>query len=246
MSLMEEAKPTPIKAVPATSVLVVRDADDGVEVLMIGRNEKLSFAAGMLVFPGGRVDGTDGELARCCADFDGLDASEVATRVAGLREVYEETGVLLARPKGRESLLTAAEVEAVVEPLTLSLGRAPTFTEILATDTLELPTDRMVFFTHFITPEGRPKRFDTRFYVIEAPPDQEAIHDGSEAVSSLWTTPAKAFAAADAGEVKMMHPTRRNLDKLAANPTVALALAAARASASEIVAIIPPSPRGEP
>ncbi len=243
MSVTEEAKPTPVKAMPATSVLVLRDGAQGVEVLMIGRNEKLSFAAGMLVFPGGRVDATDSELGKCCAGIDGLDPIEVAARVAGLREIYEETGVLVARPQGRQTLLTAAEVDSLVEPLTLSLGRAPTFIEILATDKIELPTDEMVYFTHFITPERAPKRFDTRFYVVPAPPDQQALHDGSEAVSSLWTTPQKAFAAADAGEVKMMTPTRLNLKKLTGSDTVADALASARATASQVVPIIPDPPR---
>jgi len=243
MSVTEEAKPIPAKPFPATSVLVLRDGKNGVEVLMIGRNEKLSFAAGMLVFPGGRIDAEDSELGKCCAGVDGLDPDEVAARVAGLREIYEETGLLVARPQGRQALLTAAEVNGVVEPLALSLGRAPTFIEILATDKIELPTDEMVYFTHFITPERAPKRFDTRFYVVAAPPDQEASHDGSEAVSSLWTTPQKAFAAAEAGEVKMMNPTRLNLTKLKGNATVADALAFARETASQVVPVIPDPPK---
>src|SRR3982750_240531 len=101
--------PTP-KPPPAATVLLLRDGPDGMEVFMIVRHEKSDVHAGALVFPGGRVDPEDYELAAdttVCPAEDGSDAAMAPLRVAAVRETFEECGVLLARARGKESLVGA-------------------------------------------------------------------------------------------------------------------------------------------
>ncbi|HXT08662.1 MAG TPA: hypothetical protein VN715_17225, partial [Roseiarcus sp.] len=102
---------------------------------------------------------------------------------------------------------------------------------------LELATDHLVPYAHWITPVDQPKRFDTQFFLAPAAPGQIAVHDGREAVDAVWTTPRAALAGADAGRIKLVFATRMNLVKLARSATVAAALAASRAEA--IVTVTP-------
>ena len=102
---------------------------------------------------------------------------------------------------------------------------------------LELATDLLVHFAHWIGPEHAPKRFDTQFYMVEAPADQLAIHDGHESVDSTWITPQQVLTDADAGKCTIIFPTRMNVAKLARHTRVADALEAARKST--VVAVLP-------
>ena len=94
----------------AATVLLLRDGVAGLEVLMIARHAESVFAGGAWVFPGGRLDPGDSapEILRCCAEVAGADAAEMALRVCGIRETFEEARLLLARPIGRETLLTGS------------------------------------------------------------------------------------------------------------------------------------------
>ena len=101
---------------------------------------------------------------------------------------------------------------------------------MLEAEGLEPATDALAHFAHWVTPASRSKRFDTRFFLAAAPPDQLAVHDGLESVDSVWIAPARAVAEADAGERRLVFATRKNLEKLARSATAAEAVAAARAS----------------
>jgi 8-oxo-dGTP pyrophosphatase MutT (NUDIX family) len=217
---------------PAATVLLSRDGPDGLEVLMVTRNVASDFASGALVFPGGRVDAADGEaatLARCRA-ITGLDAAALAFRVAGIRESFEEAHVLLARRRGADRVLSAGELDALETELSARFGRAPQFHDLVASGEIELATDLLVPFAHWITPVGPPKRFDTHFFVAPAPTDQVAAHDGREAVDTTWIAPRKAVAEADAKRITLVFATRMNLLKLGRSADLAAALAAARAA----------------
>jgi 8-oxo-dGTP pyrophosphatase MutT (NUDIX family) len=212
--------PSPVR--PAATVLLVRDGDSGLEVFMVVRHHKIDFASGALVFPGGSVDAGDHAIA---VEYAGrgaataLDERDRLSRVAALRETFEECGVLLARQRGSGEGLGARAVN--------SHGRS--FDELIAAENLELALDALIPFAHWITPPILPKRFDTRFYIAAAPADQLAIHDGSESVDSVWISPTGALKAADAGTYTLVFATRLNLQLLAQSADVASALAAARA-----------------
>jgi 8-oxo-dGTP pyrophosphatase MutT (NUDIX family) len=215
---------------PAATVLLVRDGPSGLEVLMVTRNVASDFASGALVFPGGRVDAADGaaSMLEHCRAVPGIGAAALAFRIAGIRESFEEARVLLARPRGSERLLTASELDALEAGTRATLGREPQLGDLVAGGAIELATDLLVPFAHWITPVGPPKRFDTHFFLARAPADQLAAHDGREAVDTIWIAPQTAVAEADAKRVTLVFATRMNLLKLARSGDVTAALAAAR------------------
>lgn len=214
---------------PAATVLLLRDGPSGLEVLMITRNVAADFAGGALVFPGGRVDAADGEPAmlRCCRAVAGASGAQMALRVAAVRETFEEAHVLLARPIGSGRLISARELDALEGEQRTALGREPHIADLVATGRIELATDLLVPFAHWITPVGPPKRFDTHFFLAAAPVDQVAAHDGREAVEAVWISPERAIADSEAKRITLVFATRMNLAKLARSAEVGEALAAA-------------------
>jgi 8-oxo-dGTP pyrophosphatase MutT (NUDIX family) len=228
-----------IKPRPASTVLLARDGAAGMEVLMVTRNVASDFASGALVFPGGRVDAGDGDAAMLarCRTVAGIDAAAMAFRVAAVRETFEEAHLLLARPKGADRLVSAAELDELEVTLRRRLGRDPEFSDLVGTGDIELATDLLVPYAHWITPVGPPKRFDTHFFLTAAPADQVAAHDGREAVETIWISPHTAIAESEAKRVTLVFATRMNLMKLGRSSNVAAALAAARADT--IVTVCP-------
>ncbi|HLI20426.1 MAG TPA: NUDIX hydrolase [Stellaceae bacterium] len=223
----------------AATLLLLRDRAAGLEVLMITRHADTVFAGGAAVFPGGRLDAEDSApaLLRHCRAVPGVDAAPMALRVCAIRETFEEAGLLLARRAGEERLLAGSDVEAIQATLLARLGHPPNFTELVIEGGLELATELLVPFAHWITPEIRPRRYDTYFFLAPAPDAQEARHDGHEAVDSIWVAPAKAAADGAAQRIKMIFATRFNLQKLARSTTREAAFAAARADT--IVTVCP-------
>jgi 8-oxo-dGTP pyrophosphatase MutT (NUDIX family) len=216
-------------AVPAATVLLVRDGAAGLEVLMIERAAGLGFAGGALVFPGGRVEAADADPAWLShADgLDGLGPDERATCVAAAREAYEEVGMLLARRGG--TIADRALAEALSDRRADVEADASLFLPLIAGAGLRLACDQLVRFARWIPPEGLHKRFDTMFWVAPVPPGQIALEDGNEATDALWTTPAAALAALADGSRKIIFPTARNLELLGLSATAAAALHDARA-----------------
>jgi 8-oxo-dGTP pyrophosphatase MutT (NUDIX family) len=224
--------PPPVLPRPAATLLLLRDGAVGLEVLMTVRHEDAGFAAGALVFPGGKVDPVDSALTDYCPAAAAFDEAALVLRIAAIRETFEECGILLARTGG--ALLSAERFAALIERHGMSgVG----FAELVAAAGLELATDDLVPYAHWITPADRPKRFDTHFFLAPAAPDQIAVHDGREAVEAVWMTPEAALAGADAGRIKLVFATRMNLVKLARSTNVADALAAARGA--KIVTVTP-------
>lgn len=198
---------------------------------MVTRREDSRFMGGALVFPGGRVDPADLEAAPTWPQFD-----DAASRLAAIRELFEETGFLLVGEPGASALLPADRALAAVERWRKPVhdGEA-TLEQMLAAESLAPALDRLTFFAHWVTPEERPMRFDTRFYAAAAPGDQLGRHDGTELVSSRWVTPAQAIAEADEGQVLLAFPTRLNLMLIAGAPNAAAALATLAAREVETV-----------
>ncbi len=225
---MSDKKP-PVTPVPATTVLLVRpsvDSDPGSppEVFMVVRHHQIDFASGALVFPGGKVDAADSDprLRGLCAGIDGLSDAELAFRIAGIREAFEETGILLARRRGAADLIAAAALKPIEDRYRQALVKGDsTMAAMAGAEELVLACDTMLPYAHWITPAFVPKRFDTRFFVASAPSDQVALHDGHESVDSVWIRPTQAIEDAEAGRRTMLFPTKLNLMKLAEIPTVA-------------------------
>lgn len=219
---------------PAATVMLLRDGSAGMEVFMIVRHRDSDVHAGALVFPGGRVDPEDHEIARDAALFparERLDPALAAPRVAAVRETFEECGVLLARPVGERDVVSAARLRDIEAAHRSALcGGQRSFGAILTAERLVLAPEAMVYFAHWISPERSPLRFDTHFFLATAPSEQIAVHDGLEAVESIWIAPGAALDSADAGTYQLPFPTRMNLRKIAGHRAAADALAAARAS----------------
>lgn len=217
--------------VPAATVLLLQAGQSPLEVFMVVRHHQIDFASGALVFPGGKVDPGDGDprLAPRVRGCDGLDDTARAFRVCAVREAFEECGVLLARVRGSQALVPAARLAELGDRWQKALveGRA-TMMEMAEAEDLELACDLMVPFSHWITPTFVPKRFDTWFFVAEAPADHLAVHDGSESVDSVWISPQQALADLEAGKRTIIFPTRLNLMMLGESGSVADAMNRAR------------------
>ncbi|MBM3650436.1 MAG: NUDIX hydrolase [Alphaproteobacteria bacterium] len=234
---MTEAKKQPPVARPATTVLLLRpsmtsDALSPLEVFMVVRHQQIDSFSGALVFPGGKLEEADGDgrLRARCSGAETIADGELKFRVAGVREAFEECGVLLARKRGAVDLIAAADLAAIEQRWRAKLAKdEASIVDLVEVEDLVLALDLMVPYAHWITPVFAPKRFDTWFFLAEAPSDQVALHDGSESVDSVWIGAQQAIDEAAAGRRTLVHATLKNLELLAEGGTVAGAIAQARA-----------------
>ena len=227
---------------PASTILLLRDGTDReIEDFMMVRHHEIEFSSGALVFPGGSVDAADREIiarSELHSGGEGCDEATLSFRIAAIRETFEESGILLARPRSSKDLVEAkraAEIEARYR--TALAERKTTFLEMLAESGMVLALDELVPYAHWVTPEGMPKRFDTWFFLAAAPPEQLGAHDGKESTDSLWLSPREAVAGGASGRFKLPFPTTRNLIKLGKQPSVRAALDDARGKA--VVTVMP-------
>lgn len=220
--------------------MVVRDGEhpgSPLEVLMLRRNARASFVGGAHVFPGGAVDPADGgedALALCTgSDADasarlGVGRGGLAFWVAAVRECFEEAGILLAVPAGGGELAVDGETAARLATRRRSINAGEgSFAELCRAEDLRVPVDRLHYVAHWVTPEGMPRRFDTRFFVAAAPAGQVPAHDAAETVADVWVRPADALARHRNGEMELILPTIRALESLGRHATTAAALDAA-------------------
>ncbi|MGI8795679.1 MAG: NUDIX hydrolase [Acidimicrobiia bacterium] len=207
----------------AATVMLVRD-DPDLEVFMLRRNLDSEFVAGAYVFPGGAVDDDDRDpalLARVHGRSDaeasellGLPGGGLGFWVAAIRESFEEAGVVLARWAddgelvGFDDPATAARFEQA--RLAIGRGERP-FLDFVLSEDLLLDAGALHLFSHWITPPGAPRRYDTWFFVAEAPEGHAYLHDDTETVESAWVRPADALEQAKRGEIELIFPTMRSL-----------------------------------
>jgi 8-oxo-dGTP pyrophosphatase MutT (NUDIX family) len=199
----------------ASTVVLIRPASTGFEVFLVKRHDGVAFMGGAHVFPGGRVDAADhlDHPERICdgvhdassrmPDLDARDA--VAHHVAAIRELFEEAGVLLARPAGAPRLGAARH--------DLASG-AITMQAFAEREEIRLALDELAVFAHWVTPEIETKRFDTRFFAAAVPAGQDAVHDDSETTQSDWLAPAEAIERCRRGEIALPPPTWTTLRQL--------------------------------
>ncbi len=211
---------------PAATLILVRDASEGMEVFMIRRTQSAVFMGGAHVFPGGGVDASDAseDLAAHCEGIDdaaastllGVERGGLAYWVAALRECYEEAGLLLAHDAAGKyaDLNEARHAHAFAQWREAIRGGRSTLADLCREHDLRLAAGRLAYFSHWITQPGRPRRYDTRFFVAEAPAAQTASHDNSETVDNLWIRPGEALARHQRGEMQLVFPTIKTLESI--------------------------------
>lgn len=247
---VHEPSGAPASPRAAAALILLQDGPEGPEVLLLERHPGSRFAPGAFAFPGGRVEPADAEpeverwsrLARAEAARRLPDVTPAARAVgywvAALRETFEEVGLLLAcDAEGRP-----------VTPPTLAAARArrgecrqdgTAFGRVLGDLGLMLATDRLAYWAHWITPEERPIRYDTRFFLGPAFPGQGPEPDDLEVVSWRWLAPEAALRQHRAGSLVLPFPTQRILASLGGRGGVAALLAAARAAEPDVRAVRP-------
>src|SRR5690348_11925547 len=175
---------------PAAAIVLLRDrTGGGVEVFMVRRHIQSDFAPDVFVFPGGTVKPDDQSLESSmdpATPQAGLTALGTGFRAAAIRECFEEAGVLLASRNGQPLDFTGAEAEPFASYRAQLQRKEISLNEIVAREGLTLATDALLHWAHWITPEAWPKRFDTHFFLAEAPQGQLAAHDDLETTESVW------------------------------------------------------------
>ncbi|MDM0024666.1 MBL fold metallo-hydrolase [Variovorax saccharolyticus] len=212
--LHSQREPAPVRA--AATVLLLRDTPEGIEVLMTRRSASASFAPGAYVFPGGRIDEGDTTARAIATRRRTQSRVQLTQAIAAVRESFEELGVLLAHhADGRP---VSAEEVAAMDRSTASTTVA--FADQCAQRGLQLSTDRIFTFAHWITDRDLPKRFDVPFLVAKMPEGQTPTADETEQFEPCWVRPADALQRHAAGSFFMIFPTVRTLERMVAYPTV--------------------------
>ena len=208
---------TPDKPIKdASTVIVLREADQGLETFLLCRHHRSGFMGGAHVFPGGKVDPSDAEPSwRARVDRPTEEITErlgesdpevgLGLLVAAVRETFEEAGVLLASTASGADLVAARE----------RLHGGASFSALATDLDMKIQSMALTPYARWITPKMESRRFDTRFYVAVLPEDQTASHDGTETTSATWLRPAGAIDEMYAGRIKLAPPTVRTLQWLA-------------------------------
>jgi 8-oxo-dGTP pyrophosphatase MutT (NUDIX family) len=229
----------------AASVLLIRDDEQGLEIFLQRRAAGMVFAPAVTAFPGGSVDRRDHEgpvpwsgptAEWWSARFDCEQGQASALVCAAVRETFEECGVLLAGTAG--FLADRCEDDLAGVRRRFVEGRQ-SIRELLEMRGWVLRADMLRPWANWITPEARPRRYDTRFFLAAYPPGQVADSLTTEATTAYWVRPTDALKAADEGSIQLMLPTRRCLEDLADSADVSAAFeSAARRPIKPITPVI--------
>jgi glyoxylase-like metal-dependent hydrolase (beta-lactamase superfamily II)/8-oxo-dGTP pyrophosphatase MutT (NUDIX family) len=233
---------------PAATIVIARQGHDGMQILLLGRTPQAAHYAGAYVFPGGTLEPGDHDpqtyqrvlgLSPESADQRlNLPRDAKAYWIAAVRECFEEAGILLAVDAQRQ-FLTVAQVSALAAQRAALNAGTLAFGQFLQQHDLYIPAEKMAYFAHWVTPAGRTRRFDTRFFLMQGPEGQEVRHDGTEIVGHLWLTPAQALARVQRNELTMVRATQTVVASLQGHATVEAALAHLQA----IDRVLPNRPR---
>lgn len=223
----------PARAKLASTVMLLRDDTGPLEVFMMRRVAQMAFAASMHVFPGGGTDPRDAEDELPWAGpevgewAELLQTDEAAARMlvaAAVREIFEETGVLLASPVDAQTEAVHLEPEDARELRRRLVAKEIGFGQVLLERRLVLRSDLLRYHAHWITPEIEPRRYDTRFFLAAVPAGQDPDGDNTESDLSEWVRPQQVLDAAQAGDVMLLPPTIVCLEQLVGVETVSAAL----------------------
>jgi 8-oxo-dGTP pyrophosphatase MutT (NUDIX family) len=221
---LADGRLTPVPARPASTVVLLRDGpngSNGLELYVLRRRDTMAFAAGMYAFPGGAVDPRD------------RDSGVPEWECAAARELFEETGVLLAGESPSTLVADATGDDYEADRMAL-VGKLLSFSEFLSNRGLVLRADLLVPCGHWVTPDAEERRFDTRFYLAALPAGQRTRDVSGEADRVAWVRPADALAAVEKGEMRMLPPTAATIAALLEASSAEAALAAARTRPVEV------------
>lgn len=196
----------PAVPLPAATVVVARSAPDGMEVLLLRRPEASTFAAGAYVFPGGRIDPGDRDpdvLGRVDA---GRADGEPEALVAAARELWEETGLLLAADEGSREPARREDARRLL------LEGEASFGELMRDAGLRVPGREVAYFARWVTPEKLSRRYDTRFFLAAHPGGPVQLT--REHTDAAWLRPDRALDRFASGELPLLFPTRETLERL--------------------------------
>ena len=201
---------------PAATLVLTRDTENGIEVLLLQRTWEAIFLPGYYVFPGGAVNEQESEAQPHVVGVEDGDISQTMSldeggadyMLAAVRECFEEAGVLLAQDANGK--LVGADHPVLGERQALFRDEV-SLAQLCEKHGLVVPLDRLAYLSHWVTPPGPPRRFDTRFFVAVAPEGQRAGHDGQETIDHVWMSPAQALEEHRAGQRLLGLPTIRTL-----------------------------------
>jgi glyoxylase-like metal-dependent hydrolase (beta-lactamase superfamily II)/8-oxo-dGTP pyrophosphatase MutT (NUDIX family) len=222
----------------ACTVVLLRDAAQGPDVLMLRRSKNAVFHGGAYVFPGGALDDADRHPS-AVARVRGLAETEANARLglagdalaywfSAVRETFEESGLLLAVSDGPDPMPDERWREIAALRAEINAG-SRRLADLLSRYSLMIPAGELIYFDHWITPPKRPRRFDTRFFIARAPVAQIASHDDAEMIDTRWLRPIDALTQAERSEIELAAPTKFTLQMLARMSSVDEALDAMRA-----------------
>lgn len=222
----------------AATVMIVRNkpnAANAIEVFMMKRPGRGDFPD-LHVFPGGKVEETDWQPALCPDLTDaeasqrlGIDEGGLRYWVAVARECFEECGVLLARNAGGAIGIPDDQRQSLGASRQQLLEGQATWHDMLGDHDLTIASDRLVYFSHWITPPSVPRRFDTRFFLAALPEGEVALSDTQETITGEWVEPREALTKKRQGDWQMIDPTLRSLETLRDFASVDQALAKVKA-----------------
>jgi len=210
---------------PSATIVVVRETDAAPEVLLVKRRAGDAFG-NSYAFPGGVIDHNEADAIPYSAGVSdaeanvvlGVESNGLDYYCAGIRELFEETGILLALDKQAQW----AECDAEVARLRTDVDRGVLpWSEFLKQRELTMAFDSLHYFAYWVTPLVRPKRWTTRFFLAESPPQQTACHDGVETIDSRWMSAGDAIEENRAGALEIPYPTMKTLKRLRDLRTVA-------------------------
>uniref|UniRef100_UPI0035C972B4 NUDIX hydrolase n=1 Tax=uncultured Sphingomonas sp. TaxID=158754 RepID=UPI0035C972B4 len=212
-------------AIPAATLVLFRENGATPELLFVERSKAMVFAGGALVFPGGRIDPGDRALA---LELGG-EPDDMAARIGAIRETIEEVGMAVGLP---------AMAPATFDRLRAGLHRGEAIGAVLRDLDVTLDPTALTAFARWLPAHAHMRIFDTRFYIAQLPAGApEPVVDDTENVRAFWSTAQRVLDDADAGRVKIIFPTRRNLERLAQYASFTAAVA--DAAAHEIRAVTP-------
>ena len=210
------------EAIPAATLVVWRDTPSGPNILVVERSAKMAFAAGAIVFPGGRIDEADRSLAHS------LGRPDEAAKVTAIRETIEESAVVAGIRGPIDPALGPALQQAMLA--------GADFGELLASRGLSIDFDELTPFTRWMPAFKHARRFDTLFYLAQAPSGDWPPHpQPGECVAAEWAAPAELLRRIERGDASAIFPTKRNLERLAAHSSLESAIADARAHSLETI-----------
>ena len=201
---LTDSKDLPLKPKPASTVLLIRDSQDSIEVFMIKRAATTNFGNAW-VFPGGKVDAEDIQQSK-----------ENSYLLAAIRECFEESGVLIAQ--NNSGMLYSPDNQGELDLLKKHQkkinDRKLNFHNFLKEFHLKPAFNKLNFFSHWVTPKTEKKRYSTKFFLAQFPINQLALHDGYEGVESLWIAPKEALRLYSQGKFPIILPTIKSLEAL--------------------------------